>query len=378
MSDQVTTDQPPPAPPDAARRSTNGEIAQAIDLGWRVASLNALSPEKVAQSTARASGLLPNRRSLPWHDRVAVEVNALAGVAARAGVAISEGELFSLLDLAGAAIGSEEQVQAFRERLTARHVEFVKRLWAVGEPLGKAYELGNFLSDTQNRVASHPTDPAGELREVFDVERVQRMKLLLDDLQARIDPVAVHAVSHQLDRWCLGIDEALTAGRGLDYDALARQTIVWRQMLTGDKEPEAWIGHAGRLRIRSEVIKQMWLRAGPMLCVAVPALAGLGWALESLYESDRDAFESAIASIVAVAGVFGVTRASMAGALRKGIVSWSGLMWNRALATVVCRETSLFGEFYAPSRSQRVRQRVNSTWTRSPAFSDSRSSGTKA
>ena len=72
------------------------------------------------------------------------------------------------------------------------------------EPAGKAYELGNFLSDTWNRVTRpsiHP-DPHSELAEIFDRVRVERIKLLLDDLQARIDPVAIHAVSSHLDEWC--------------------------------------------------------------------------------------------------------------------------------------------------------------------------------
>ena len=109
-----------------------------------------------------------------------------------------------MLELAERAHASQAGAKAFRAELRRHHIDIDKRLWAANEPAGKAYELGNFLSDTWNRVTRpsiHP-DPHSELAEIFDRVRVERIKLLLDDLQARIDPVAIHAVSSHLDEWC--------------------------------------------------------------------------------------------------------------------------------------------------------------------------------
>ena len=48
----------------------------------------------------------------------------------------------------------------------------------------------------------------------------------------------------------------------------------------------------------------------------------------------------------------------MIGTVRRGLQGWGDLMWNRALAAVICRETSLVDELYPPvvTRSQRVKR----------------------
>lgn len=354
MSDQVTTDLPVAGQPAVTRRSTRHDIAQMIELGWRVASLHALRPTTMKPLTGAERGLLPNRRSLETPDRLELEVNAIAGVASRAGVAIGDEELRALLALAATAESSTRAEQEFRDLVAVRHVDFAKRLWAGDEPQGKAYELGNFLSDTWNPLAVRDADRREELRTVFERQRVERMKVLLDDLQARIDPVAVHAVSHQLAQWCDGVPGALTPARPgaavLDFDLLRSQTVIWRQMLTGDKEPEAWIDHAGRSQVRTEVSKQMWLRYRAVLVVAVPLLAAIGAALALHYDGNEDTVRAVVTGALTVLGALGITRASMIGALRKGVMSWGDLMWNRALAKVVCSETSLFAAFAAPAR----------------------------
>ena len=187
----------------ADRRSTRAEIASAIDLGWRVAALHALDPMTLQAPSPVTDDMLLNRRSLSAADRADLEVRAIAGVAARVGIPMAGPELDRLLELARACGDSTEAEQAFRHELARRHIEFDKRLWAVDEPSGKAYELGNFLSDTWNRVLRPRvhSDPHSELAEIFGPVRVQRMKLLLDDLQARVDPVAAHTVETHLGLW---------------------------------------------------------------------------------------------------------------------------------------------------------------------------------
>ena len=144
------------------------------------------------------------RVNLSEHDVVAAALRltrrvGLAGLSMRA----LADELAALVALAQVAGDSPEGEQAFREALALRHAAFDKALWMSEESRGKAYELGNFISDTWNRIARPlvKPDPASELAEVFSPVRIERMKLLLDDLQARVDPIAAHAVNNHLDAW---------------------------------------------------------------------------------------------------------------------------------------------------------------------------------
>jgi hypothetical protein len=358
--------------PLAARRSTASEIARAIDLGWRVAALHALSPTTLTPPSPVTDEMLLNRRSLSAADRLELEVRAIAGVATGAGVPVEGAELTRLLAMADGASASPGREQAFRAEIAHQHIAFEKRLWAADEPSGKAYELGNFLSDSWNRVLAPRIcpDPHSELCEIFSPVRVDRIKLLLDDLQARIDPVAIHAVSNHLDDWRDRVSHAApiaAAAAGTltpeqverELEPVQRQTVIWRQMLTGDKEPEAYIGHAKRAEIRDEVMQQLWGRYSRRLRWLLPVLAVLGAALAVLYAHHGDVARGLAGSALALAGALGVTRASMSGAVRRGVQSWGDLMWNRALAAVICRETSVLDELYPPpvTRARGMRRR---------------------
>jgi len=342
------------APP---RRTTSTNVAAAIDLGWRVAALHALRPTALKPPSPTGGDMLLNRRSLSAADRLELEVLAIEGVAQTVGVAMQAPDRDRLLALAAVAGASPKGEEAFRAALARQHLTFEKRLWAVDEPAGKAYELGNFLSDTWNRLMrSEPEARAAELRAVFHPIRVERIKLLLDDLQARIDPVAVHAVSNHLEKWCEAVhDDARVAGLSSERFAerlptVERQTVIWRQILTGDKEPEAWISHAKRAEVRDEVSKQLWQRYRRRWWLLV-LLAAAGFGIALAYVHYKDVAPGIIGSALALLGTVGVTRATMIGALRKGAQGWGDLMWNRGLATVICRETSVLDELYPPGKS---------------------------
>lgn len=347
--------------PPSERRPTVSEVAHAIDLGWRIAALHAISPATLSPTTPLGAELLVNRDNLPAGDRMELEVKAIAGVAGRAGAALAPPALDALLALAADTDSSRSGEQAFRAQLARHHIDIQKKLWAANEPAGKAYELGNFLSDSWNRITRpsiHP-GPHAELSEIFDRDRVERIKLLLDDLQSRIDPVAAHVVSSHLDQWCDRVAGAkLAAGRGPDADLtlaenvkrlepVQRQTVIWRQMLSGDKEPEAWIGQAERAQVRDEFSKQVWGRYRRWWWLAL-LLAVAAGAIGYWYADDPDEARGLATAALALLGAFGVTRASMTAALKRGALNWSELMWNRALAAVICRKTSMLDELYPP------------------------------
>jgi hypothetical protein len=144
------------------------------------------------------------------------------------------------------------------------------------------------------------------------------------------------------------------------FEPVERQTIIWRQMLTGDKEPEAYIDHTRRAEVRDELTKQLWKRYRRPLPWLLPLVALLGLGVGALYSHHREDAGRVLGLALTLAGAFGITRATMIGTVRRGLQGWGDLMWNRALAAVICRETSLLHELYPPvvTRAQRVKRRL--------------------
>jgi len=152
---------------------------------------------------------------------------------------------------------------------------------------------------------------------------------------------------------------SLAPGDRLELEVLAIEGVarsvgvaIWRQILTGDKEPEAWISHAKRAEVRDEVTKQVWRRYRRHWWL-LPLLAGAGFGAALLYAEYDDLATGLIGSALALAGTVGLTRATMIGALKKGAQQWGDLMWNRALAAVICRETSVIEQLYPAVRRER-------------------------
>jgi hypothetical protein len=355
------------------RRLAASDIVAAIDLGWRVALLHALRPSTFASPSAAGDDLLLNRGSLGAADRLELELRAIASVAERAGVTLSEEELQALLELIPAAAESQTAENRFRGELARTHIAFAKRLWAHEESRGRAYELGNYLSDTWNRVLRPSTTPNShtELTALFSSDRVQRIKTLLDNLQARLDPTAVHVVANHLDAWRDRVAErsdddddgaaaALTPDEvAKKYEPVERQTIIWRQILTGDKEPEAYIDHAKRAEVRDELSRQLRRRYWHLWWVAL-IVAALGAGVGLLLWQDSTAAAPIIGTLTALGGVVGVTRASMIATVKRGLQTWGELMWNRSLATVICRETLVVDELLPAPAQHRLRPRRTS------------------
>ena len=106
--------------------------------------------------------------------------------------------LEDLVSSARAAADSAPGAEVFRSRLRRRHIELQKDLWARDELLGKAYELGTGLSDTYGRVCRSYRLDTEDVREtwkdVFEPERIERLKKLLDDLQTRLNAAGVAVV----------------------------------------------------------------------------------------------------------------------------------------------------------------------------------------
>jgi hypothetical protein len=204
---------------------------------------------------------------------------------------------------------------------------------------------------------------------VFGAERVRYVFTLLDDLQSRLDPGAVTVVRSQLARWqeCVegrigsASDNLHVEAADLPWEPVECQALVWRQLLTGDKEPEAYLGPEQRAAVRDELWKLMrrryrgWLVAAGAAVGALTLLGALvGGDIADWYGDNPDFAASLTGLVLSIAGVFGLTRASMVLAMRNSVRTWTELLWNRALSYVVCEATLRLDDVFGGARKQRA------------------------
>lgn len=334
----------------ASRRSTEQQVSAAVTLGWRIAKLYSLDAGELPSSPP--DNLLPMRRSLPAAQRLALELRAAAGEAQRVGAQLDPGELSDLLALAEQASGGGGEA-AFRDRIRTWHIDLATVLWARDETTGKAYELGSFLSDTWNRVVLELRRPGaqracvvGELRCVFAPERVERIMRLLDDLQARIDPAAVRIVKQHLAGWQAAVqarEPAHATRAGLE--ALHSQSVIWCQLVTGNKEPEAFIDHDDRARVRDTMAARMlrsYRRCWKAILAVAVAMAALAYAALELGPGlDMTQYGPVVAFAGSLAGALGLSVTSIGLTVRKSLDARAELLWNTALVEVISAKTLL-------------------------------------
>ena len=330
---------------DTAQRQDD-DLAAAVALGWRVAELYSLVDDPGQRS---CDTLLPAHGSLEPADQLELQLRAAAGDAGRAGVTSEPASLVSLISVARKTGNREHPREAFREQLRACHVEINKDLWARSEALGKAYELGNGLSDTYGLVCrayrGGNADRAQAWRQVFGRGRVERVKKLLDDLQSRLDPIAVAVVREQLDTWRDEVPTRLAANDVPEIrhvrTGLRRQTVIWRQLIAGDKRPEAYLGAEERARMRDTLRALAWKRYRSWVLPFVLVSAALVYVLPKVMEwyEENLAQPGLAPAIVAAIGALGISRASLILTLRTRLRDLADLLWQRALVSEVVQAT---------------------------------------
>ena len=322
-----------------------GSLAAAVALGWRVAELYSLVDDPGERSH---DTLLPAHGSLAPADQLELHLRAAAGDAKRAGVTSEPASLTALVELARETAGVDHMHSAFRAKLRRCHIEINKDLWSLSEALGKGYELGNGLSDTYGRICRSYRDrdakPAVVWKRVFDQGRIERLKKLLDDLQSRLDVTAVAVVREQLDTWCAEVRlhvEAADPDKNAVLPSLRRQTVIWRQLVAGDKHPEAYLETDERAQIRDTMRHLVWKRYRALLPLLVLVLTAIVLVLPKAAEWYRAGFvRSGVASaVVAAIGALGITQASLVLTVRTRLHEWSDLLWQRAVVSEVARAT---------------------------------------
>jgi hypothetical protein len=345
------------SPQEANDRSQDASLAAAVALGWRLAEVYSCVND--LGETSRDT-LLPAHGSLAPHDQLELQLRAAAGDAERAGVTSKDASLDELCANVRANAGFDGSDAAFRADLRRRHVEINKDLWSRSEALGKAYELGNGLSDTYGLVCRAYREEQGSegdvWSEVFDRGRIERLKRLLDDLQSRLDPTAVTVVRKQLDAWCEKVEKRLNPQDppklSVVRTGLRRQTVIWCQLIAGDKRPEDYLDAAERTRIRHTLRNIAWMRYRIWLVALLTVLGGVVFFLPELarwYQAGVVQTRFAPTAI-ALAGAVGITRASFVVSLRARMHQWAELLWQCAVVEEVVYATlTLEQVFPAPA-----------------------------
>ena len=331
-------------------------LTAALLLGWRVAELYALVDDTGAPAS---DTLLPAHGSLEPADQLELQLRAAAGVAARAGVTSKGASLEELVRQARGATATPQAAEAFRTHLRRCHIEVQKDLWALDESAGKAYELGGGLSDTYGRICRayrrDAEDTLATWEDVFLAARVERLKKLLDDLQSRLNAAGVAVVRAQLDAWCAGVAARLGADRlppeQRVREGLRRQTVIWRQLLTGDKAPEAYLDRQARAALHDDLRALVWRRyRGWALALAAVVVAA--WLA-------RHHLAGPGSAALAAATALGLTKASVLLSVRGRLDQWSRLLWDRALAQKIVEVTlTLDSVLPPPPRERRLRVKL--------------------
>lgn len=338
---------PEPGATAASTLPAETGLAAAVKLGWRVAELYAHVNDigKPSNDT-----LLPTHERLEPEDQLELQLRAAAGYAQRAGVVSDTGALERLVPYAREAPCSTEAAEAFRHEVRSWHVELAKDLWSRDEEAGKAYELGTGISDSYSRICRAYQVPNEEPRtaweSVFASDRIERLKKLLDDLQSRLNPGGVAVVRHHLDVWRENVPARIRAAGGPPplervREGLRRQTIIWRQLIAGDKEPAAYLDGEARAKLRGELRDLVWRRCRRWVIPAAAVLFALIFFLPKILNLYQDGIlgTGGASVIVALAGALGITKGSVLLTVHTQLRHWSELLWNRALAKKVSDET---------------------------------------
>jgi hypothetical protein len=333
-------------------RNPDTELTAAVQLGWRLAELYARVNDT---GDPTRDTLLPAHDGLAPPDQLELQLRAAAGDARRTGADSAADRLERLVPQArAAAAGGDAESEEFRRQIRDCHVELNKSLWARDEGLGTAYELGNGLSDTYGRVCRAYREPTCSPRttwlNVFAPDRIERIKKLMDDLEMRLDSRGVTIVRAHLDAWSREVPRRLEATDAPPVErvrcGLRRQTIVWRQLIAGDKAPEAYLDSRARGEVRGVLRHLVWRRCRNWVLPGAAVLFGLVAVLPAILAwYDRSPAGTTVASaVVALGGALGITKASVLLTVRTRAHDWSALLWDQALAQKVSAVTLAIDE----------------------------------
>lgn len=323
-----------------------------FSLGWQMSQLSGpLRPQ--------AAPLPSGAGSAPWHLPTAGEL----GPNQQTGLAVTElGLLIKACpglsaDAVKAAADSKDDA-AFAAALQALHLAILD-LFVGNQPQFSAYQVGLALSDACWLPAQTGAD---FFLQEFDRHRLASLQAWLSEASAALPPQAAATASRSLQNWqdWADINAARLTGnwaadQGPVVDALHNQARSWHALLVGEADTAgqtsigAWV-EAGEAMLRStrmltlRVLRHFW----PFVVII---LAATGWLLY-VANTDVHGTASVWASVVTVAGAFGVSGTSLRAAAKKAA---SGLEADFSRAAVL--DAQAWSATWLPTLPQTAVQR---------------------
>jgi hypothetical protein len=302
---------------DAAGGAKDAAAGAVFSLGWQMAQLfGPLRPQPAPLPSGAGTA--------PWHLPTMGELDADQ----QTDLAVTElGRLIKVCPGLSAeavqAAWTNKDDAGFTAALQDLHLAILDQLVGNQRQLG-AYQLGLALSDTCWLPAQ---SGAGFFLLEFDRQRLARLQAWLSEASRALPEQSAATVSRSLQNWQDWADinaARLTANwasdQGAVVDALQNQAQAWHALLAGESDTagqtsvEAWV-EAGESILRStrmltvQVLRHFWP-------VALIILAATAWLLY-VANAHTHGTASVWASVVTVAGAFGVSGTSLRAAAKK-------------------------------------------------------------
>jgi hypothetical protein len=134
--------------------------------------------------------------------------------------------------------------------------------------------------------------------------------------------------------------------------------------VTGEKEPEGYIGRDERAKVRDTMVKRMlagyrlkWKRLVMGTAMTAAFVLGVAQLAKPLDGAE-------LAPIIAIggslAGAFGIKITSIAMTMRRSLDARAELIWNAALVEIICEQTSRVADMFGTPKTARERITPNS------------------
>jgi hypothetical protein len=355
-----------------AEKKPSAEIAAAFGLGWHIAELKYLEPDKESATTVQSSAtalpmeLFPLVTDFDFDARTTLllrqtDTDLKAINKSLAGDA-NEVELPSELPLNLALTGQKPlTVEDLKNVPTAQKV-LLENLFAADYRLGKAYSIGATLGqialrgkqlllkepapEKETRPADKKDDasaapPQNELMVLFGDDRVSTIVSQLKDLKTEFEDHASDSVSATLQDWSdtVGTWSRLSGeARKTAADSLDQQGTAWRALLSGEKEATDYLhltDYAKAIRdllgqyaalARSAGLNQTTLVILGVMVVLVGG--GAAW----LYTMSSQQVNAIYAALIGLLAAFGITGASIMASIRSALSTAENMLWETELS----------------------------------------------
>jgi hypothetical protein len=144
-------------------------------------------------------------------------------------------------------------------------------------------------------------------------------------------------------------------------EPLDSQVTIWFQLVTGDKEPEAFIDHQERAKVRGTMFARTLRsyaanpRSMAALAVATAVLLLVITQASGVHLINRikgNALSVLLTVAGSLAGALGLSLASIGRTVRQSLDARAELLWNTALVDVISRRTLRVDDVLEPAQGR--------------------------